>query len=143
MKIKNYLSLFSLARCHTNLSMDAFLSGPTAHSHAPNPERIPVIELSNLIKAYAPISNEPISATLHSALGTFPLSATNELPRTEMITQTIRRQCQAPSTPSDNGLSKDLKTTDRGEAFLPHKDKYNYDYFYDEKQFISAETIKT
>ena len=124
MKVKNYRSLFSLARCHTNLSMDTFLSEPTAHNHAPNPERIAVIELSNQIKAHAAISDEPTSAILHSALRTFPLSATNELPRTEMIMQTIRRQRQAPSTPSDNGLPEDLKTTDRGEGFLLYEDKY-------------------
>ena len=96
MKVKNYRSLFSVARCHTNLSMDTFLFKPIAHIHAPNPERIPVIELSNQIKAHAAISDEPTSALLHSVLRTFPLSATNELPRTEMIMQTIRRQ--HPST---------------------------------------------
>ena len=51
MKVKNYRLLFSLAHCHTNLSMDTFLSEPTAHNHDPNPEHIPVIELSNWVKA--------------------------------------------------------------------------------------------
>ena len=124
MKAKNYRSLFSVARCHTNLSMDTFLSESTAHNHAPNPERIPVIELSNQIKAHAAISDEPTSVILHSALRTFPLSPTNELPGTEMIIQTIRRQRQASSTPSDNGLPEDLKTTGRGVGFLLHEDKY-------------------
>ena len=91
MKAKNYRSLFSVARCPINLSMDTFLSEPTAHNHASNPERIPVIELSNQIKAHAAISDEPTSVILHSALRTFPLSPTNELPGTEMIIQTIRR----------------------------------------------------
>ena len=81
MKVKNYRSLFSVPRCHTNLSMDTFLSEPIAH----NPERILVIELSNQIKAHTTIYDEPTRASLHSALRTFPLSATNELPRTEMI----------------------------------------------------------
>ena len=57
--------MFPVGRSHTNSSMGTFLSEPTAHNHVPNPERIPVIELRNLIKAYAAISNEPISSTLH------------------------------------------------------------------------------
>ena len=89
MKVKNFLSLFSLARCHTNLSMDTFLSEPTAHNHAPNSQRILIIEFSNQIRVHAAISYEPTSAILHSALRTFPLSPINELIRTEMIMQTI------------------------------------------------------
>ena len=34
-----------LGRCHTNLSMGAVVSGPTEHCHAPNLDRLPVIEL--------------------------------------------------------------------------------------------------
>ena len=102
--------------------MDTFLSQPTEHNHAPNPERIPVIELSSQIKARAATSDELTSTILHSALRTFPLSATGELPRTEMIMQTIRRQRQTPSTTSVNGLSDDLRKTDRGEDFLLHEE---------------------
>jgi hypothetical protein len=102
--------------------MDTFLSLPTTHSHAPNPERIPVIELNNKIKAHAATSDEPTSTILHSALRTFPLSATSELPRTEMIMQTIRRQRATPSTGSDNRLPEDLRKTDRGEDFLLYED---------------------
>ena len=35
--------LINSARCHTNLSMDTFLSPPTAHCHAPNPDVVPAI----------------------------------------------------------------------------------------------------
>ena len=102
--------------------MDTFLSQPTAHSHAPNPERIPVIELKNQIKTRAANSDEPTSTILHSALRTFPLNATSELPRTEMIMQTIRRQRTTPSTGSDDRLPEELRKTDRGEDFLLYQD---------------------
>lgn len=102
--------------------MDTFLSQPTAHNHAPNPERIPVIELKNQIKARAINSDEPTSSILHSALRTFPLSATSELPRTEMIMQTIRRQRTTPSTGSDERLPEELRKTDRNENFLLYED---------------------
>ena len=37
--------------------MDTFLSQPTLHSHAPQPDRIPGIELKNEIKAHAVMTN--------------------------------------------------------------------------------------
>ena len=124
MKVTNYRSLYSLVGCHINLSIDTFLSEPTAHNRAPNTERIPVIEFGNQIKAHAAISDEPKSAILHSSLQSLPLSATNELPHPETIMQTIRSQRQAPLIPSDNGLPEDLKPTDSGQDFLLHEDKY-------------------
>ena len=48
-------------RCHTNPSMDAILSGPTEHCHAPNLDRLPVIELKNKIKSRAADSEESSS----------------------------------------------------------------------------------
>ncbi|CAM4983140.1 unnamed protein product, partial [Rotaria socialis] len=111
------------ARCHTNLSMDTFLSQPTDHNHAPSPERIPVIELHSEIKARAVTSEESTSVILHSSLRTLPLSATSELPRTEMLKQTIRRQRQTPATTSTDDLTDDLRKTYRGEDFLLHEEK--------------------
>jgi rRNA-processing protein FCF1 len=98
--------------------MDIFLSNPTDHNHAPIPERIPAIELKNTIKARAAISEESTSVILHSSLQTFPLNATSELPRTEMLMQTIRRQRQAPVTTSTDELTDDLRQTFRGENFI-------------------------
>ncbi|CAF4654819.1 unnamed protein product, partial [Rotaria sp. Silwood2] len=80
------------ARCHTNLSMDAILSQPTTHSHAPQPDRVPAIQLKNDIKARAVITDEPTSSIIHSALRTYPLSAAGELPRNEALMLMIRRQ---------------------------------------------------
>ena len=72
-------------RCHTNLSMDDFLSTPTSHSHAPTPDVVPVIQLQNQIKTRAATTDAQTNAILHSALRTFPLYAAGQLPRTEIL----------------------------------------------------------
>ncbi len=72
-------------RCHTNLSMDAFLSQATSHSHAPTPDIIPVIELKNQIKTRAATTDEQSSAILQSAVRIFPLHAAGQLPRSEIL----------------------------------------------------------
>ncbi|CAF1325226.1 unnamed protein product [Rotaria magnacalcarata] len=69
------------ARCHANLSMDAFLSLPTSHCHAPQPDRVPAIKLKNEIKARATTTDESTSTIIHSALRTYPLSAAGQLPK--------------------------------------------------------------
>ena len=102
--------------------MDIFLSQPTSHTHAPNPERISAIELNNQIKSRAPISDEPSSAILHSALRTFRLSAAGQILRSDILMQTIRRQQATTMVGSDGVLPEYLKTNDRGEAFVLHQD---------------------
>ena len=89
--------------------MDTFLSQPTAHNHAPNPDRIPVIQLHNEVKQRAATTDEPTSSILISALRTFPLRAAGELPRTDIVIQTIRRQRATPAVISNGHLSEDLK----------------------------------
>ena len=54
--------------------MAAFLSQPTSHSHAPQPDRVPAIQLKNDIKARTVITDEPTSLIIHSALRTCTLS---------------------------------------------------------------------
>ena len=103
--------------------MDVFLSQPTEHNHAPVPEKIPVIELTNSVKARAVVSDEPSSVILQSALRTFPLFAAVELPRTEMLLQTIRRQRTMPTAAPGTQLPEELRKTDRGEDFLLYEDK--------------------
>jgi hypothetical protein len=98
--------------------MDTFLSSPTTHTHAPNPEHVTVIELNNQVKARAANSDEPTSSILYTALRNFPLSATNELPRTDMILQTIRRQRATPKAQSGDRLPEAFRKTDRGEDFV-------------------------
>ena len=102
--------------------MDSFLSQPTSHNHAPNPDKIPVIQLHNEVKQRAATTDEPTSSILHSALLTFPLGAAGQLPRTDIILQTIRRQREAPATIVDGHLPEDLKKTHRGDDFVLHQD---------------------
>ena len=120
----NYNTDFSnLARCHTNLSMDTFISPPTKHCHAPNPDLIPAVQLKNDIKVRAATSDEPTSSILHTALRTYPLSAAGHLPKTDAPMLTIRRQRMTPTLGSDGRLPEKLRKTDRGEDFILFEDE--------------------
>ncbi|CAF0934932.1 unnamed protein product [Rotaria sordida] len=102
--------------------MDSFLSEPTAHSHASDPERIPAIDLKNQIKIKAATSNEASSSILHSSLRLMPLSAAGSLPTPDSLMKTIRRQRSTPYTDSNQGLPDKLRKTDRGEEFILFED---------------------
>lgn len=110
-------------RCHTNPSVDAIVSAPTDHCHAPNPHRLPVVELKNKIKSRAGDSEEPSSTILHNMIRSFPLDAAGQLPKSDTLLRTIRRQRQAEPAGPDNQLIDRLKLTDRGENFVFHEDK--------------------
>ncbi|CAF5025300.1 unnamed protein product, partial [Rotaria magnacalcarata] len=110
-------------RCHTNPTMDAILSGPTEHCHAPTPDLVPVFELKIKIKARAAETEEFPSTILHSVMRSFPLDAAGQLPRGDTLLRTIRRQRPAPSTNNDKQLPDNLKQTDRGENFVLHEDE--------------------
>ncbi|CAF2061911.1 unnamed protein product [Rotaria magnacalcarata] len=77
------------ARCHTNLTMDAFLFLPTTHCYAPHPDRVPAIQLKNEIKTRAVMTDESSSSIINSGLRTYPLSAADELPRSDGLSLTI------------------------------------------------------
>ena len=102
--------------------MDNFLFQPTTHNHAPNPDRIPAIKLYNEVKQRAATTDEPSSSILHSALRTFSLRAAGELPRTDIIIQTIRRQRATPAVIVDGQLPEALRKTFRGEDFILQHD---------------------
>ena len=111
--------------------MDTFLFQPTTHNHVPNPDRIPAIKLYNEIKQRVATTDEPSRSTLHSASRTFPLHSasrtfplrpTGELPRTDIIVQTIRRQRATPAVIIDGHLPETPKKTYRGEDFILHHD---------------------
>ena len=70
--------------------MDTFISRPTPHCHALQPDRTPAIQLKDEIKTRAITTDISISTILHSALRTYPLSATGELPRNEALMLMIR-----------------------------------------------------
>ncbi|CAF4357649.1 unnamed protein product, partial [Rotaria sordida] len=88
--IKNSKTYLNHACYHTNLSIYAFLTQPTLHSHAPQLDHIPAVQLRNDIKARVATTNESSSSVLHSALRTYPLSAVDELPRNEALMLMIR-----------------------------------------------------
>ena len=76
--------------------MDTILSGPTEHCHAPKPDLVPVLELNNKIKTRAVETEESPSTILLSAIGSFPLNAASQLPQSETLSRSIRRQRQVP-----------------------------------------------
>lgn len=53
----------------------------------------------------------------------FPLDSAGQLPQTESLLRTIRRQRQAIPMDPDNKLPDPLKQTHRGEHFVLHESK--------------------
>jgi len=104
--------------------MDAFLSQPTSHNHAPQPDRVPAIKLKNEIKARAATADESSSSILHTALRTYPLSAAGELPRSDALMLTIRRQRTGEKVDADGRLPEKFRKTYRGEDFILHEDEH-------------------
>ena len=103
--------------------MDTFLSQPTSHSHAPQPDRIPAIELKNEIKALAVMIDESASSILHSALRTYPLSTAWKLPKNEALMTMIRRQRTVETVDADGRLPEKYRKTYRDEDFILYEDK--------------------
>ncbi|CAF3251734.1 unnamed protein product [Rotaria sp. Silwood2] len=103
--------------------MDTIVSGPTEHHHTPTPDLVPVLELKNKIKTRAAKTEELPSTILHSVMRSFPLDAANQLPQSETLLRTIRRQRPAPSMTANNQLPDHLKQTDRGENFVLYEDE--------------------
>ena len=73
-----------LDRWHTNPTMGAVLEGPTEHYYAQNLDRAVVVDLKNKMKARATDREEPSSTILHSAMGSFSLNSTDQLPKSQM-----------------------------------------------------------
>ena len=71
--------------------MDEYLSQPTSHPHASQPDRIPAIQLKGEVKTRAVMTDESTNPIVHSALRTYPLSAADEFPRNEAFMLMIRR----------------------------------------------------
>ena len=121
--------------------MDTFLSQSTSYSHAPQPDRIPAIDLKNEIKARAMMTDESTSSILHAALHTYPLSAVEELPKNEALMLMIRRQRTVETVDVDGRLPEKYRKTYRDEDFILHEDKFNY--LYNQYQFIYSEAKQT
>ncbi|CAM4835312.1 unnamed protein product [Rotaria magnacalcarata] len=103
--------------------MDAFLSLPTAHCHAPHPDRPPAIQLKKEIKTRAVMTDESSSSIINSALRTYPWSAVGELPRSDGLSLTIRRQRTTETVDVKGRLPEKLRKTYRDEDFILHEDK--------------------
>ncbi|CAF4535369.1 unnamed protein product, partial [Rotaria magnacalcarata] len=81
----------------------------------------------------AATTDEQTSLILHKALRTYPLNAAGQLPKTDALALTIRRQRTAPTLDPDGRLPEKLRKTDRGEDFILFESK-NLIIFYDKKQ---------
>ena len=79
-------------RCHTNVDINEFIKEPSGHSHIPDLNRLHVIRLKNEIKIRGVSSDEGASTILSDILRTTPLAVTADLPSTEALLQTIRRE---------------------------------------------------
>ena len=103
--------------------MDAFLSQPASDSHAPQPDRIPAIQLKDEIKTRAVTTDESTSSIVHSAYRTYPLSAAGGLPRNEALMLMIRRQHTVETVDVYSRLPDKLRKTYRDEDFILQKEK--------------------
>ena len=103
--------------------MNAFLSHPTSHNHAPKPGQIPAIQLKGEIKAHAALTVESLSTILNSALCKYPLSAAGKLPRSDVLMLTIRRQRTAEKFDDNGRLPQKLRKTYHDEGFILHEDE--------------------
>ncbi|CAF0846070.1 unnamed protein product [Rotaria sordida] len=110
--------------------MDAFLSQPISHSHAPQPDRVPAIQLKNDIKARASTTDESSSSIFHSTLRTYPLSAVGELPRNEALMSMIRRQRTVETVDADGRLPEKLRKTKTNIGSLMERFKMCPDDYY-------------
>ena len=144
---KNFINL---ARYHTNLSMDTFLSQPTSHCHALNPDLVPSIQLKNDIKARVATTGEPTSSIFRTTLRMHPLSAADQLPKNDALMFTIRRQRTAPKMGPVGRILEGLRKTDRGENFILFEDealitfttKSNLSILKQHKHWFADETFK-
>jgi hypothetical protein len=101
--------------------MDMILSGPTDHCHAPYLSLAPVLALKNKIRMWAAETEEPSSTILHSVMRSFPFDFAGELPRSDSLFRTIRRQRQVGPLDSHHKLPANMKLTDRGDDFVLHE----------------------
>jgi len=112
LSLKLNFKLF-FGRCHTNVTMDAFVQVPSCHSHAPNPNRLHVIRIQNEIKERSVSCEEGTSIILHNALRTVPLNIAADLPSTDALSQSVRRQRPPLLLDINTQLPQILKQTDR------------------------------
>ncbi|CAF2058161.1 unnamed protein product, partial [Rotaria magnacalcarata] len=91
----------------------------------------PTIQLKTEIKTRAVMTDESSSSIINSALRTYPLSVAGELPRSDGLSLTIRRQRTTETVDVDGRLPEKLRKTYRDENFILHEDK-KINYLYNE-----------
>jgi hypothetical protein len=101
--------------------MDMILYGPTDHCHAPNLSLASVLALKKKLRIRAVETVELSSTILHSVMRSFPLDSAGELPRSDSLLRTIRRQLQVGPLDSHHKLPANMKLTDRGDDFVLHE----------------------
>ena len=103
--------------------MESFLQMPSDHSHAPNPNKLILIRIQNQLKERGASSEEPTSIILQNVLRTVPVNIVADLPSTQALSQTIRRQRVPLPLDLNSQLPAALKQTDRGENFILFEDE--------------------
>ena len=98
--------------------MEVFIKEPSEHSHAPDPDRVHIIRLKNEIKTNSSSSDEATSNLLFNALSTIPLNVASDLPTTNALMQTIRRERRPLQLDVNGQLPFLFRQTSRGENFV-------------------------
>ena len=130
-----------LGRCHTDPNMNTILSEPTERCHGPTIDQIPVIELKDRIKSRVLTSEEPTSNILYSEIKSFPLDAAGQVPQTDTLQRTIRRQRQTPKSQCRQSITWPFKTHKPWREFY-FSWKRQLDYFYYHFEFINIEKMQ-
>ena len=95
----------------------------TDHYHAPQPDRVPAIQLKNEIKTRIIITGELTSPIIHSILRKYPLSAAGEFQRNEAAILMIRRQRIVETVDIDGYLPEKLRKMYRDKNSVLHEAK--------------------
>ena len=103
--------------------MDAFLSSPISHIHAPKPDQILTPQLKGEIKPRATMVDESSSIILHSALRSYSLSAAGKLPRSDAVMLTILHQRTVKKLDGNGRLPEELTKAYCDEGFVLHEDE--------------------
>ncbi|CAF1560987.1 unnamed protein product, partial [Rotaria sordida] len=111
------------SRCQTNIETKVFIKEPTEHSHAPDPNRLHIIQLKNELKERSASSDEGTATILFDVLRKVPLNVSANLPTNEALLQTIRRERPAIQIDHNGRLPLILRQTDRGENFIFYEDE--------------------
>ncbi|CAF1356503.1 unnamed protein product [Rotaria sordida] len=104
--------------------MEVFIKEPSEYSHVPDPNRLHIVRLKNILKERGASSDEGDTTILFDVLHKVPLSVSANLSTNEALLQTIRRE--QPAIPLDHNGRLPLillRQTERGENFIFYEDE--------------------